>query len=254
MNMWSKEIVIEKLKEASIDGVCSYKDAQANSMSLPTMARRLFGSFDEACKQAGLISKEKSRVKYSQCVVDNCEKATRGIFSKYCETHNSRIRRKGSFNLSVPDLVIDHSGGYNLILNDNHPLTTNGQKSRLYEHRVVFFNAYGYGPFKCHWCQCDIDWSVMDIDHIDDDKKNNKISNLVASCSLCNMKRGRWKMVKTMRSKGINITFNGETKHLSEWAECIGIDRQSLQWRLDRWDLSRALTENKHRVGRVKSL
>ena len=39
------------------------------------------------------------------------------------------------------------------------------------------------------------------------------------------------------------ITFNGETLCMAEWARRLGVRINALIWRLERWDLKRALTE-----------
>ncbi len=43
------------------------------------------------------------------------------------------------------------------------------------------------------------------------------------------------------------IEFNGECKTISEWAKQLGIKQHTLQLRLKRWPLCRALTEPRHR-------
>jgi len=42
-----------------------------------------------------------------------------------------------------------------------------------------------------------------------------------------------------------NLTLNGETKCLKEWADDLGMDQASLRERLDKWPLEKALTEPK---------
>lgn len=38
------------------------------------------------------------------------------------------------------------------------------------------------------------------------------------------------------------VTFEGETRILSEWAEILGIGSNALEWRMENWGLERALT------------
>jgi hypothetical protein len=44
------------------------------------------------------------------------------------------------------------------------------------------------------------------------------------------------------KRNNINITFNGETKCLKDWADQIGINSCALKYRLKTWDLERAMT------------
>ena len=62
------------------------------------------------------------------------------------------------------------------------------------EHRIVLFDAIGYGPHRCHWCDRWINWGHavpyrLTVDHVDWNVDNNDLSNLVAACHGCNSKR-----------------------------------------------------------------
>src|ERR1700684_2689322 len=48
----------------------------------------------------------------------------------------------------------------------------------------------------------------------------------------------------------VNITFNGETMCLSAWAEKVGLDRRTLDYRIRvyKWPLAKALTTHNHVV------
>lgn len=48
------------------------------------------------------------------------------------------------------------------------------------------------------------------------------------------------------------ITFNGETLVLQEWARRLGITHSTLQERLSKWTLERALTEPAHNTRKQK--
>jgi hypothetical protein len=126
--------------------------------------------------------------------------------------------------------------------------------SRLYEHRVVFFDAHGGGDHICHWCDAVISFEKMHVDHVNAVKNDNRLENLVAACPSCNKARGTDKMRATMRSKGIMITYNGQTKHVSEWAEDLGITSASLKSRLKSgWSLDDALTKKRGKFGPQKA-
>lgn len=77
----------------------------------------------------------------------------------------------------------------------DHPLARGGSAP---EHRVVLYDTIGPGPHACHWnfgCnRADLDWSSdrctgLHVDHLDDNKLNNDVSNLVPSCLHCNWSR-----------------------------------------------------------------
>jgi hypothetical protein len=45
------------------------------------------------------------------------------------------------------------------------------------------------------------------------------------------------------RSGNVNVTYNGETKTVAQWAEIVGIERKTLEYRIRAgWEASRALT------------
>jgi hypothetical protein len=65
-------------------------------------------------------------------------------------------------------------------------------------------------------------------------------------------KNCRWATVQQQnrnKKSNRNLTFNGKTKCLKDWADDIGIDQTSLSERLEKWDLQRALTQPRSRNG-----
>ena len=151
------------------------------------------------------------------------------------------MRRKGTIDYKpAPKYKTDHSGGYVLLRELSHPLAdSNGL---VYEHRFVFYNQRGEGPFKCHWCDTDIGWGTMHVDHLDDDKTNNSVENLVPSCPRCNQKRGEWKMVAKHRAIGKQITYNGTTKTAGLWAKDLGLSRSAFTRRMECWPIDVVMT------------
>lgn len=184
------------------------------------------------------------------CSADGCEKPNRPGRSGLCEMHYMRMYRNGTLDKKITAKAFEHSGGYILIPARNHPLAKGD--SHHYEHRIVYFDANGVGPFECHWCSKEVTWETLHIDHLDDDKKNNALANLVASCPVCNQARGQYKIQNTWRKK-TGLTALGETLTMNEWAEKIGVSRQSLIWRLKNgWTLEKALTEGPGKTGPKK--
>lgn len=191
------------------------------------------------------------RSAWPRCSVEGCDHQARSARSPYCEMHYGRLRRNGTLDQIPPPQFLGHSGGYRLVYAPDHPLRDGKVGNYEYEHRVVFYDEHGEGPFSCHHCGVTVTWEDMHVDHLNDVTDDNRSDNLVASCAVCNPWRGKGKMRQTMRQKHARtVTWNGTTKTLAEWAEDIGIDRESLQWRLKAgWPLDRALTEPRGKTG-----
>lgn len=84
---------------------------------------------------------------------------------------------------------------YHLATRHGHPLAD--RKGFVHVHRIVLYEALGSGPQRCHWCDREIEWHPqeardrVEVDHLDNDGRNNTLSNLVASCHRCNILRSR---------------------------------------------------------------
>lgn len=186
-----------------------------------------------------------------ECSVDGCSSDANRVGAGLCEKHYMRLRRRGTTDSVRRPEKIMHSHGYVLVANDTHPLAEElPSGSRLYEHRVKFYDAYGGGSHECHWCNVVCKFDDMHVDHLNAIKTDNRIKNLVASCPSCNMTRGIEKMKKTMRERGMMIEFKGVRKHVTEWAMDLGISPVSLKNRIrSGWSLERALTEPRGKTG-----
>jgi len=90
-------------------------------------------------------------------------------------------------------------GVYIVVGAPGHPLAT--REGNVLEHRLLLFEAIGWGPHSCHWCGDEIDWvairgksttwkGILVVDHLDNDCSNNELSNLLPSCNYCNAMRG----------------------------------------------------------------
>jgi len=112
--------------------------------------------------------------------------------------HYYRIRRHGD-PLAVRSATgrSATSNGYALVHRPGHPLArTIGW---VLEHRAVLFDRIGPGWHRCHWCDMRVAWHKqyprdldgLVVDHLDADKTNNVLSNLVPACNPCNMNRVR---------------------------------------------------------------
>lgn len=113
--------------------------------------------------------------------------------------HYSRLRRTGDAGSASRIRGARGAGhineyGYRVLCAPDHPLA--GVQGKVLEHRAVLFDAIGPGPHPCHWCERLLPWSGgagvgINVDHLDEVRLNNELSNLVVSCLDCNTKRSR---------------------------------------------------------------
>lgn len=183
-----------------------------------------------------------------QCRAAGCEKHANRKGAMLCEAHYMKLRRHGDINYrySPPEVSV-HSGGYLLQAAKGHKLALGGY--RAYQHRLVFHQKHGDGPFDCHWCGKLITWQDMHVDHLNDVVNDNRPENLVAACPACNMHRNEMNHRALWRRK-FGLTVDGQTKTISEWASDIGISPVSLKARIaSGWDLRRAVTQPRGKTG-----
>lgn len=179
---------------------------------------------------------------YKACSVEGCEKIANRSGFGLCETHYYRKRRHGTTEFVGGGSMEDkeHSEGYVIRRAKGHPMAV-GQ-SRAYVHRMVYFDAYGEGPFNCKWCGKEVNWSNLHIDHIDDDKKNNDLSNLAATCAGCNTARGHAKKMEGLIERR-GIEFNGQKHTLHGWSKILGVSFSVLSWRKRQgWSVEKMLS------------
>lgn len=190
----------------------------------------------------------------AQCAAPDCDRLANRRGAGLCEMHYGRLRAHGALDKvrqRKPHYVARR--GYIRIHAPGHPASA--VDGYALEHRVVFHDAYGPGPFDCHWCGKSIKWTEMHVDHLNAVTGDNRLDNLVASCPPCNRRRGLDKMRETMRDRfAVKIHHDGETLALGEWAQRLGISRVSLKWRLENgWTLERALTAPRGKSGPKRS-
>lgn len=194
---------------------------------------------------------EKRVINNGVCSVVDCGKKARSRTAQYCEMHYYRMYRTGSIEGMQPYAnkgLHEHSQGYLIESDKSHPVAN---KSGIYQHRRIFFDNYGHGPFRCHWCSKWVSWEDrMHIDHKDGNRKNNNLSNLVAACIGCNTLRGDPDREKSRRAHSRLIEFRGITKTESQWAKQLGIKSSSLRFRIaNGWPLEKALTQTRGKTG-----
>ncbi|WP_293862440.1 hypothetical protein [uncultured Alsobacter sp.] len=133
------------------------------------------------------------------CSVAGCDRPARNRSVLVCEAHYYLKARTGRAEKISRKGRGDSPNPYTMIHRPGHPLAD--KRGNVREHRVVLFEAIGYGPHACRWCGAEVDWMVsargpdktvgaLEVDHLDGDKAHNAIENLVPSCHRCNGARG----------------------------------------------------------------
>jgi hypothetical protein len=133
------------------------------------------------------------------CVVEGCHN-NRSYSSGLCNACYVRGYRGGDAFVKPPVVKRAYrsvgTNGYVIVWDTTHPLSR-GFGNGLFEHRKVLYDAIGPGPHPCHWCSVMVDWIVgkcvkgsLVPDHLDGNRVNNALSNLVPSCNRCNASRG----------------------------------------------------------------
>lgn len=133
------------------------------------------------------------------CVIEGCHRP-RCYSSGICNTHYYRLKRTGTVKTKEFKYRVVQSNGYIALggeITKTHPLRIKNSKY-LYEHRVVLYDSIGPGSHPCHWCGTLVEWKTTGLcvkgslvpDHLDGDKTNNDLSNLVPACNACNAARG----------------------------------------------------------------
>lgn len=127
----------------------------------------------------------------STCEAPDCtlKAKTNGL----CPMHIWRFEQHQSFDLPPRSMSHQSSHGYLIVRRPGHPLAN--PDGWVYEHRQVLYDAIGPDDQDCHWCGKRIVWGSkfvwewLEADHVDWNRQNNAIDNLVASCHACNSGR-----------------------------------------------------------------
>lgn len=153
---------------------------------------------------------------FGVCTVDGCmKKATAKLLGGLCNTHKAARRKYG---LQTIDDLNNHVvgktqepypiGSVKRIkcteylfekVGKRHPMATNSDW--VPQHRVVAYRMHNGVCPRCYWCNKPLAWASSVVDHLDENKSNNDVSNLVVTCRVCNSMRGAtlplfWRMKK----------------------------------------------------------
>ena len=147
------------------------------------------------------------------CHVDSCDRKAMYKTDAVCQKHYFRRMRYGHYGLNLKRQErLNHSNGYIVIYAKDHPLAN--KQGYVYEHRMVMFERYNIDLPPCQFCGNLSDWFTRKthIDHIDEDRKNNRLQNLRVLCNACNVGRNRHE-----------ITIDGQSMSATRWAQQAGV-------------------------------
>lgn len=125
--------------------------------------------------------------KQTDCTVTGCKRPFKG--HGYCAFHLIRLKYKIPFDWVRPNL---DKKRYKQIMIPGHYLAD--KLGRVYLHRLVLFNLIGNIKIPCFWCGITLEWKNNNykkifVDHLDHNRHNNMVKNLVPSCNNCNAGR-----------------------------------------------------------------
>jgi len=122
----------------------------------------------------------------AKCSIGTCERTVKG--HGLCPLHLRRKKRGIPFDYSRPQL---NPKRYRLKKIPGHPLAD--RLGRVYVHRAVLFESIKWMVVPCFWCGCPISFSARTIlaDHLNHDRHDNRLQNLVPACDSCNAGRTR---------------------------------------------------------------
>lgn len=179
----------------------------------------------------------KARINSGPCKCEGCEKPAKS--TGLCSMHYSRLNRYGTLDRSrTRKTSYTHTCGYIVEHKPGHPLSNSADE--VFQHRRVFYDVKGSGPFECFGCGCTLEWSSMQIDHKDDVKSNNDIENLRPACARCNTGRSKTKVSDAARRKS-GLTWVGQAVTLSDLARIAGMSKPGMRDRLSRMSVDEAM-------------
>lgn len=125
--------------------------------------------------------------------------------SGLCEGCYMRLRRNGTLEYRLHNQRYINDAGYVFLRIGNHPMsvaTTGG----VAEHRKVLYDHLGPGAHPCFWCGRSLEWKALVVDHLNENKADNRTENLVPSCNQCNRARGQFLgFLRKMQPERFNV-------------------------------------------------
>lgn len=143
------------------------------------------------------------------CILPDCTKLSRSNAPALCPMHYHRAYRHGDTNKVAHRSGVTASYGrrYKTVTAKGHPLAQS--QGRVYEHRLVLWEAIGPGWHACHHCSRPVNWDygkghpdTLQVDHLNNRGDDNRPENLVPSCGDCNTARGAQRRADALRDAG----------------------------------------------------
>jgi hypothetical protein len=141
----------------------------------------------------------RKRKDFPPCKHIGCNRKASRVESGLCEACYYQKRRTGSLDRVLRIGRTVNKQGYVSICDPTHPLFSKTQRYVI-EHRKVIYDSMNGADPNCYWCGVQLKWRYIDvngkkktsvvIDHLNENKSDNRVSNLVASCNNCNRARG----------------------------------------------------------------
>lgn len=161
----------------------------------PVKTCTITGCVKPRARKGGLCQMHAWRVKYygdamrerpprALCSIEGCNRTVKG--HGLCPLHLRR--RKHGIPLDFCPRKLDRKR-YRLKQVGVHPLAD--KLGRAYVHRLVLFQSLGWMIVPCLWCGSPVSflWKNIFADHLNHDRHDNSIQNLVPSCNRCNAGR-----------------------------------------------------------------
>lgn len=138
------------------------------------------------------------------------------ISKRLCQKHYFRMMRNGTFDLKclTPSSYITPEG-YRKLTGVTHPAASPTSRTTVFEHRAVAYDARNGVAGDCEICGDAVTWETCHVDHINENKLDNRPENLRITCRKCNVCRSG---KIGIRSGCMFLTFEGETKTAHDWA------------------------------------